>query len=79
MNKEIYTVIIASGSCIPELVVKNEDFMNHKFFDPKDRNVFDKSNKEIIDKFYEMVDRGKIKMIFGSGTADKATIYEVIR
>ncbi len=54
MNKEIYTVIIASGSCIPELVVKNEDFMNHKFFDPKNKNVFDKSNKEIIEKFYEI-------------------------
>lgn len=59
MNKEIYTVIIASGSYIPEKVVKNDDFLNNKFFDPKDGNVFDKPNKEIIEKFYEITNIGE--------------------
>ena len=55
----IYTTIIASGSYIPENVVKNDDFLNNKFFDPKDGNVFDKPNKEIIEKFYEITNIGE--------------------
>jgi 3-oxoacyl-[acyl-carrier-protein] synthase III len=54
MSKEIYTRIIATGSYIPELKVKNDDFLNHIFYDPKDGKVLDKSNREIIDKFCEI-------------------------
>jgi 3-oxoacyl-[acyl-carrier-protein] synthase-3 len=54
MSKEIYTTIIASGSYIPEVLVKNDDFLNHTFFDGKEGKILDKPNREIIDKFYEI-------------------------
>jgi 3-oxoacyl-[acyl-carrier-protein] synthase-3 len=54
MNKELYTTIIATGSYVPEVLIKNEDFLNHTFFDPKDRKKIDKSNEEIIQKFFEI-------------------------
>lgn len=54
MSKDIYSVIIGSGSYIPEVLVKNEDFLNHKFYDPKDNKLFDKTNDEIIEKFKEI-------------------------
>ena len=54
MSKSIYTVIVGSGSYLPEVVVKNDDFLNHDFFDPKDKKKFDKSNEEIIEKFKEI-------------------------
>lgn len=54
MSKEIFTTIIGSGSYIPEVVLKNEDFLNHEFYDPKDNTRFDKSNTEIIQKFKEI-------------------------
>ncbi|MBN1925804.1 MAG: ketoacyl-ACP synthase III [Prolixibacteraceae bacterium] len=54
MSKKLYTTIIATGSYIPEILIKNEDFLDHKFFDPKNRELFDKSNEEIIEKFLEI-------------------------
>jgi 3-oxoacyl-[acyl-carrier-protein] synthase III len=54
MSKAIYTVITGSGSCIPDVLVKNTDFMEHEFFDSKDNTKFDKGNAEIIDKFKEI-------------------------
>jgi 3-oxoacyl-[acyl-carrier-protein] synthase-3 len=54
MNKKIYTTIIGSGSYIPELVLKNEDFSNHTFYDPKTKQPIEKSNTEIIEKFEEI-------------------------
>ena len=59
MGKEIYTKIIASGSYIPEVLVKNDDFLSRQFYDSKDRKVIDKPNREIIDKFHEILERGK--------------------
>ncbi|MFA9390735.1 MAG: 3-oxoacyl-ACP synthase III family protein [Prolixibacteraceae bacterium] len=54
MSKEIYTTIIGSGSYIPELLLHNDYFLNHEFYDPKDRKKFEKSNTEIIEKFKEI-------------------------
>ena len=54
MSKAVYTVIIGSGSNIPELVVKNNDFLDHGFYDSKSNKRFEKSNQEIIDKFKEI-------------------------
>jgi 3-oxoacyl-[acyl-carrier-protein] synthase III len=54
MNKQIFTTIIGSGSYIPDLVVKNEDFLNHEFFDNKTTSKIEKENLEIIDKFQEI-------------------------
>jgi 3-oxoacyl-[acyl-carrier-protein] synthase III len=54
MNKQVYTTIIGTGSYIPEKVVKNNDFLDHTFYDPKERTIFDRPNQEIIDKFFEI-------------------------
>jgi len=54
MSKERYTTIIATGSYVPEVLIKNEDFLNHTFFDQKDGKKLDKSNEEIIQKFFEI-------------------------
>jgi len=54
MSKEIYTAIIATGSYIPDVVVKNEYFLNHTFYEPSERKILDKPNQEIIDKFCEI-------------------------
>ncbi len=56
LKKELYTIIVATGSYIPEVVVKNEDFVNQQFYDSKDQKLFDKSNEEIIEKFQEITD-----------------------
>ncbi|MFV0531418.1 MAG: 3-oxoacyl-ACP synthase III family protein [Flavobacteriales bacterium] len=44
------TVIKGSGSYLPKNIVKNEDFLNHVFYD-EDRTPFKIDNKEIIEKF----------------------------
>jgi 3-oxoacyl-[acyl-carrier-protein] synthase-3 len=54
MSKEIYTTIIGTGSYIPEVLLKNEDFNDHRFFDPQSRQLINKTNKEIIEKFVEI-------------------------
>lgn len=54
MSKQLYTTIIGSGSYIPEVVVKNSDFLSSEFFDPKDNKKIDKPNEEIVEKFKEI-------------------------
>ncbi|TKG94691.1 ketoacyl-ACP synthase III [Puteibacter caeruleilacunae] len=54
MSKRIYTVVTGTGSYIPDVQVKNEDFLNHKFYDPATGEPFDKENAEIIQKFQEI-------------------------
>lgn len=54
MAKNIYTKIIGTGSYIPEQVVKNDYFSDYKFYDPSTRELFDKTNEEIIEKFHEI-------------------------
>jgi len=54
MAKKIYTKIIGSGSCIPEVKIKNEHFLSYDFYDPSTNKKFDKSNEEIIEKFREI-------------------------
>ncbi len=49
----IYSVITGTGRYIPTKNVKNEDFLNSKFYDSYDK-VTDKPNQEIIDKFLEI-------------------------
>jgi 3-oxoacyl-[acyl-carrier-protein] synthase-3 len=44
--------IIGIGSYMPEIEVKNEDFLDWEFYDKNGR--IDKSNEEIIRKFYEI-------------------------
>jgi len=53
MAQQIRTVITGSGSFIPERVVPNSDFLNHRFLE-KNGTPFDKSNEETIQKFQEI-------------------------
>jgi len=53
MSGTIYSVIAGTGSYIPTKRVRNEDFLNHEFYDA-DGKKFDKTNEEIIKKFYEI-------------------------
>jgi len=51
--KKLHSVIIGSGSYLPEKIIKNEDFLENEFFDAKG-NKIPKENKEIIKKFEEI-------------------------
>lgn len=55
MEKKIYTVIKGTGSYIPEKVIKNEYFLQHRFYD-KTGELIDKPNEEIIAKFKEITE-----------------------
>ena len=53
-SNNLSSIIIGSGSYIPENVVSGEAFLNHTFFDGG--IVLDKSNEEIIQKFSEITE-----------------------
>ncbi len=50
MSEDIYSIIAATGSYIPEKIVRNEDFLANTFYD-KDGKAFEKDNRELIQKF----------------------------
>lgn len=52
MNR--YLKIVATGSYLPERIIRNSDFLDFKFIDPKTGMPFDKSNDEIISKFKDI-------------------------
>ncbi len=54
MAKKTYTRIIGTGSYIPTVVVKNDHFLDYKFYDSATNAPFDKDNEEIIEKFAEI-------------------------
>jgi 3-oxoacyl-[acyl-carrier-protein] synthase III len=51
----IYSVITGSGKYIPDIVVKNEDFVTRTFINEKGEHI-PKSNEEIVRKFQEITD-----------------------
>jgi 3-oxoacyl-[acyl-carrier-protein] synthase-3 len=51
----IYSVITGSGKYIPDIVVKNEDFLKRNFFNEKGEKI-QKINEEIVRKFQEITD-----------------------
>jgi 3-oxoacyl-[acyl-carrier-protein] synthase III len=53
MAARIYSVITGTGSYIPTERIKNEDFLKNEFYD-KDGTKLDRTNQEIIDKFFEI-------------------------
>lgn len=50
MQNKISSVIVATGSYIPELVITSNHFINHRFFE-KDGNPVKKSNPVILEQF----------------------------
>lgn len=51
----IYSVITGSGKYIPDIVVKNEDFLKRNFVNEKGEKI-PKTNEEIVRKFQEITD-----------------------
>lgn len=51
--KKIYSVIIGTGSYIPEVRKKNEDFYSNEFYDASGNRI-EASNEEIASKFEEI-------------------------
>ena len=49
----IYSVITGTGSCIPEKVVKNEDFLQNEFYDNSGEKIATPTS-QIIEKFREI-------------------------
>jgi 3-oxoacyl-[acyl-carrier-protein] synthase-3 len=52
-NDDIYSVIIGSGSYLPTRRIKNEDFLNHTFYDENGKRLT-KPNDEIIRRFKDI-------------------------
>ncbi len=48
--EDIYSVIVGTGSFIPENIVPNSDFLQNTFFD-NDQNIIETSNEDLISKF----------------------------
>lgn len=53
MKQKTCSVIIGTGSYIPSRLIKNDNFLNHKFYD-SDGKELEKTNDEIIEKFLEI-------------------------
>lgn len=53
INQELYTVITGSGSYLPTQKIRNEDFLQHSFYDAEG-NQLNKSNEEIIRRFSDI-------------------------
>jgi 3-oxoacyl-[acyl-carrier-protein] synthase-3 len=51
----IYTVIKGSGSYLPDVIVKNEDFLNNNFINEKGEKI-PKETKAIIQKFQDITE-----------------------
>lgn len=49
----IYTVIIGSGSYLPEIIVKNDEFLKNEFLDASGKEI-PKDNAAIIQKFQDI-------------------------
>jgi len=51
----VYSIIIGSGRYIPNIIVKNEDFLSNSFFNEKGEKIL-KNNEDIIKKLQEITE-----------------------
>ncbi len=49
----VYAKIIGTGTLIPDVVVRNEDFINNKFYEDYGK-ILEKDTKEVIEKLYQI-------------------------
>lgn len=54
MAKKVYTRIIGTGSYLPPRQIKNTHFLGNEFYDASSKQIIDKPNEEIINKFHEI-------------------------
>jgi 3-oxoacyl-[acyl-carrier-protein] synthase III len=50
-----YSIIIGSGRYIPEIIIKNESFLNNEFYDSSGEKI-NKSNHDIVEKFRQITE-----------------------
>ena len=75
MKKEKYTRIIGTGSYLPPIVIKNDYFLNHEFYEPSGKKITEKTNEEIIQKFYEITNIAERRYVAeGQVTSDIAAM-----
>ncbi len=55
MNKNICTIITSSGSYLPKNVVRNEDFINHDFYEANGEKI-NREGREIVEKLREITE-----------------------
>ena len=55
MSSNIRSIIIGSGSCVPEGIVSNEEFLQHRFYE-KNGELIPRENSEIISKFQSITE-----------------------
>ncbi|MEP7197052.1 MAG: ketoacyl-ACP synthase III [Saprospiraceae bacterium] len=53
MKNNIYSVIIGTGSYIPEVIVQNKDFLNNVFYD-QNKEIITTTNEELIRTFQKI-------------------------
>jgi len=53
MNKNIYSVIVGTGSYIPTITIHNRHFLNNEFYSSEGEKL-ERKNEEIIKKFQEI-------------------------
>ncbi|MEH6408590.1 MAG: ketoacyl-ACP synthase III, partial [Leeuwenhoekiella sp.] len=53
MNPKLCSVITGTGIYVPERTIKNEDFLNHEFYESSGKPL-QKCNTEVINKFLEI-------------------------
>ncbi len=74
MSEEIYSTIAATGSYIPERIVRNEDFLTNTFYD-KAGKVIQTEGHEIIEKFEKITNIAERRYIGENYvTSDMASI-----
>ena len=54
MSAAFHSVIVATGSCIPERCVPNEGFLDHRLFEEYGKPFDPADNPRIISKFREI-------------------------
>jgi len=54
MPDELHSVIVATGSCIPDRCIPNEDFLGHRLFEDYGKPFDPADNPKILSKFREI-------------------------
>jgi 3-oxoacyl-[acyl-carrier-protein] synthase III len=55
MSTNLYSLIVGTGSYLPERVIPNNEFINHVFYDTSGRKLA-KTTSEIVEKFEQITD-----------------------
>jgi len=63
MASNLYSVIVGTGSCIPDRVVPNTDFLQNEFFKSREDPFEPSRNEEIIQKFEAISDIGERRYV----------------